>query len=42
MKFKIYRDANGRIVADSAEGYDSRAGCARAIRSIVDAVKGLP
>lgn len=47
--FEVYRDAagdyrwrlrasNGRIVADSAEGYASRANVRRAITSFMDAV----
>ena len=45
MKFKIYRDrrgeyrwrliaANGRTVADSAEGYDSRSNARRAAENV--------
>lgn len=51
-KFHIYRDtegdwrwrlvaANGRIIADSAEGYATRFGAVRAARSLVNSVATL-
>lgn len=32
--------ANGRIIADSSEGYDSRANCRRAIKLVIKVVTG--
>ena len=50
MKFVIYQDLrgewrwrlvadNGRVVADSAEGYVDKFGVNRALRSVMDAVQ---
>lgn len=49
--FEVYRDAggdyrwrlravNGRIVADSAEGYASKRNAKRAVTAVLDAVEG--
>ena len=53
MKFDKYQDSagdwrwrllakNGRIVADSAEGYGTRRDLSRAIRMVINAIKAMP